>query len=285
MIAYFLFRLLVLLVAITPFWLLYRLSDLAYLLVYKLVGYRKKVVRENLRNAFPQKTMTELSLIERKFYQNLFDILVESIKGFSMSKKTLLQRQKAMDTLAQQMVDQYQSVMILGGHYANWEWVGIAASSYASCPVVILYSPLKNKYIDQYLKQSRAAQNTQFLASQQAPRAFKKYQNKEAVYVLIADQSPSNPKRAHWVNFLHQETAFLKGPASFSRRYNLPILYLDIKRIKRGYYSVALEVLVEDPTKHSSEEITALYATKLEEKIIEAPELWLWSHRRWKHKK
>jgi KDO2-lipid IV(A) lauroyltransferase len=285
MIAYFLFRLLVLLVAITPFWLLYRLSDLAYLLVYKLVGYRKKVVRENLRNAFPQKSVAELSLIERKFYQNLFDILVESIKGFSMSKKTLLQRQKAMDTLTQQMVDQYQSIMILGGHYANWEWIGIAASSYADCPVVILYSPLKNKYIDQYLKQSRAAQNTQFLASQQAPRAFKKYQNKEAVYVLIADQSPSNPKRAHWVNFLHQETAFLKGPSSFSRRYNLPILYLDIKRTKRGYYSVALEVLVEDPTQYTSEEITALYASKLEEKIMECPELWLWSHRRWKHKK
>lgn len=285
MIAYFFFRLLVALVAIMPFWVLYRLSDFVYLLLYKMIGYRKKVVRENLSNAFPEKAPQELLKIEQLFYQNLFDILVESIKGFSMSKKTLLQRQKKLDNLTREMVAEHQSIIILGGHYANWEWVGIAASTYVECPVNILYSPLKNKYIDSYLKNSRAAQNTQFWASHLAPKAFSQYKGKEAVYVLIADQSPSNPRRSHWIDFLNQETPFLRGPSSFAKRYDLPILFLDIQRVRRGYYTVALEVLIEEPALYTSEEITAIYAAKLEEKIKERPELWLWSHRRWKHKK
>jgi len=266
-----------------PFWVLYRLSDLLYLLLYRLIGYRRKVVRKNLVNAFPQKTAAERLAIEKEFYQSLFDILLESIKGFSMSKESLLQRQRLIGNLPQEMLDKHQSIIIAGGHYGNWEWGGISASFHVNSDVVILYSPLKNKYIDQYLKNSRESHQAYFTPSHLAPRAFKQYKKDKAAFVLIADQSPSNPKRAHWVEFLHQQTAFLRGPASFARQYKLPLLYIEIVRVKRGYYEMRLNIITENPQQLSDQEITERYAQKLEESICNNPAMWLWSHRRWKH--
>ncbi len=283
MIVYILFRGLIFLVGLFPFWLLYLFSDFLYWLVYRIIGYRKAVVQSNLQKAFPTKTEAERLQIERKFYQHLFDILLESIKGFSMSKKNLLERQRLIGNMPQEMLDKHQSIVILGGHYGNWEWGGISASFHVNTDVIVLYSPIKNKKIDNYLKSFRESYQTYFWASSLAPRAFKKYQDNKAAFVMIADQSPSNPKRAHWLPFLHQETAFLKGPASYAKNYDLPVLYINIKRVKRGYYTMELEILTEKPSSMTTKELTFLFAQKLEQKIEETPELWLWSHRRWKH--
>ncbi|BDS11272.1 lysophospholipid acyltransferase family protein [Aureispira anguillae] len=281
---YIAFRLLVLLFRIMPFWLLYRLSDFTYLLLYKIIGYRKKVVRKNLKNAFPQKTAKELKTIEKKFYQHLFDILLEGIKGFSLSKETLLKRQKYLTPdLPQSIIDKGKSALIVGGHYGNWEWGGMSASFHVSTDVVVLFSPIKNPYIDRYIKASRGSYDTFFWASPQAPRAFKAYKDKKATFVLIADQSPSNPKRAHWLPFLNQDTAVLRGPASYAHNYNIPLLFIDIQRVKRGYYTMAVSVITEHPQDHSPQELSAMYMQKLEGLILKRPELWLWSHRRWKH--
>lgn len=264
--------------------MLYGLSDFLYFLLYKVIGYRKKVVQNNLRNSFPEKSAEELKTIEKKFYQYLFDIFLEGIKGFSMSKETLMQRQKLITpTMPQDVLDKGKSVLILGGHYANWEWGGMSASFYSSADVIVLYSPIKNKYIDDYIKASRAKYDTYFWSSPHAPRAFKKYKEKQASYVLIADQSPSNPKRAHWLNFLNQDTPVLRGAASYAVNYNIPLLFIEIQRVKRGYYTMAVTTLTETPQDYSPEELTALYMNKLEQVIIKKPETWLWSHKRWKH--
>lgn len=285
-IVYILFRCLVFLFRITPFWLLYRLSDFTYLLLYKIIGYRKKVVRKNLKNAFPEKTSAARKDIEEKFYQHLFDLLLESIKGFSLSKKTLQKRQQHITPeLPQNIIHKGKSALIVGGHYGNWEWGGLGASFCVSTDVVILFSPIKNPYIDRYIKASRELYNTFFWSSPQAPRAFNAYKNKQATYVLIADQSPSNPKRAHWLPFLNQDTPFLRGPATYAHNYNIPLLFIDIQRIKRGYYTMAVSVITETPRAHTPKELTEMYAKKLEEIIKQRPELWLWSHRRWKHKR
>lgn len=267
-----------------PFWLLYALSDFTYFLLYKVIGYRKKVVRQNLKNAFPNKTVEERTEIEQKFYQHLFDILLEGIKGFTLSIETLQKRQKHITPeLPQAMVDKGKSPIIVGGHYGNWEWGGMSASTCVSSDVVILYSPIKNKYIDNYIKASRSAYDTYFWSSPKAPRAFKAYKDKLATFVLIADQSPSNPKRAHWIPFLNQDTPFLKGPASYAYNNNMPLLYIDFDRVKRGHYTMSVSVITENPQDYTPEEMTAMYAQKLETSIVKKPELWLWSHRRWKH--
>ncbi len=235
-------------------------------------------------NSFPEKSEKELKTIEKQFYHYLFDILLEGIKGFSMSEKVLKERQKLISPdMPQNLLDKGKSVLILGGHYANWEWGGISASFYSSADVIVLYTPIKNKFIDNYIKKSRANHNTYFRASHQAPRAFKEYTDKQASYVLIADQSPSNPGRAHWVNFLNQDTAVLRGPASYAINYNIPLLFIEIQRVKRGYYTMEVTTLTETPQEYKPEELSAMYMHKLEEVIRKRPELWLWSHRRWKH--
>lgn len=283
---YIAFRFLVALFQIIPFWLLYRLSDLVYLLLYKIIGYRKKVVQQNLKNAFPQKTEAERKVIEKEFYQHLFDILLEGIKGFTLSKATLQKRQKHITPeLPQGMIDKGKSALIVGGHYGNWEWGGLCASFCVSTDVVVLFSPIKNQYIDQYIKKSRGAYDTYFWSSPQAPRAFNAYKDKQATFVLIADQSPSNPKRAHWMPFLNQDTAVLRGPATYAHNYDIPLLFIDIQRVKRGYYTMSVDVITETPTEYTPEELSAMYIKKLEAMILKRPELWLWSHRRWKHRR
>lgn len=269
-----------------PFWLLYRFSDFLYLIIYKIIGYRKKVVRENLNNSFPNKSAAELLKIEKEFYHYLFDLLLESIKGFSLSKEELIVRQKLISPRrTQQMLDKHGSTLVVGGHYGNWEWGGISSSFCVNTDVVILFSPIKNKYIDQFIKEYRGVHNTFFWSSPQAPRAFKAYKDKKAAFVLIADQSPSNPKRAHWIPFLNQDSAILRGPAAYAINYNMPIIFVEIQRVKRGYYTMEEHILTETPSDYSPEELTTLFIKKLEEIIIERPELWLWSHRRWKHKR
>ena len=267
-----------------PFWVLYRFSDTLYFLLYKLGGYRKSTVRKNLLNSFPDKSELERKRIEKLFYKHLFDILLEGIKGFSMSKNTLMNRQKLISpTMPQDVLDKGGSALILGGHYGNWEWGGLSASFYSSADVIIIYTPIKNKYIDDYIKASREAFNTYFWSTSQASKAFKTYQDKQATYVLIADQSPSNPKRAHWIPFLNQDTAVLRGPSYYAIKHNIPLLFIESQRVKRGYYTMNVTTLTETPQEYSPEELTSLYVKKLEDTILENPEQWLWSHKRWKH--
>ena len=283
--AYWGFRLLVLLFKILPFWVLYRLSDGLYWLIYKGIGYRKKVVRQNLALAFPHKTAAERLAIEKKFYHFLFDLLVESIKGLSFSKEELYKRQQHYTPSLQATIDKGKSVILVGGHYGNWEWGGLRASSCVSSPVVILYSPIKNAYINRYLNAARAKFDTHFVSYLEAMKMFRECAEQLTTFVLIADQSPSNPSRAYWLPFLNQDTAVLRGPAIYAQRYNIPLLFLSIKRLKRGYYTMETEILTETPRDYSPEELIGLYWTRLEALIEATPEWWLWSHRRWKHKR
>jgi KDO2-lipid IV(A) lauroyltransferase len=283
-VAYIGFRLLVFVFKLLPFGVLYGLSNCLYGLFYVVIGYRKKVVRQNLAHAFPNKSPQERLAIEKKFYRFLFDLLLESIKGLSFSKKELLKRQQHhTPDLPQGIIDKGRSALMVGGHYGNWEWGSLRASSCTEAPVIILYSPIKNRYIDAYLKAARAKFDTQLVSYLEAMKIFREQKDTLSTFVLIADQSPSNPRRAYWLPFLHQDTAVLRGPAIYAQRYNLPLLFLSIQRLKRGYYTMGVEVLTEHPRNYSPEELIGLYWTRLEQLIEEQPEWWLWSHRRWKH--
>ncbi len=283
-IGYIFFRLLVFLFSLVPFWVLYLHSDILYFFFFHVFGYRKNVVYKNLKNAFPEKSEKEIHKIAKGFYKNLSDITLESIKGLSMSQKTLRKRYPVINI---ELLDDYfkkgQSIIGLAAHYANWEWGVISFGFQFKHKSIGLYKPLSNKYIDNYVKKARAAWGMNLVSIKDTRKAFEEEHKKPTVFFMISDQSPSNIKRAKRVQFLNQDTACLHGAELYAKKYDIPLVFGDVQRIKRGYYQVELSVFEENPQNTAEGEITERYMKKLEEIIRAKPENWLWSHKRWKH--
>ncbi len=280
------FKIFILIVGIIPFKFLYWFSDFVAFLLFKIVKYRVNVVINNLKKAFPEKTDKEIEKIARKTYKNLSDITIEGIKVFTMSTSSLLKRFKIKNS---EILNTYQekqkSVILLAAHYGNWEWGVITSPIQINQNLVGLYKPLANKYIDTYLRKSREREGTILASIYNTNYYFKKYVKKEVLFVMIADQSPSNLNKAIWVNFFGRETAFLHGPEKYAYEYNLPVFFIEVKRLKRGYYEYELQLLTDTPQLLEHGEITRRYAQMVEMEIRKKPENWLWSHRRWKHSK
>jgi len=283
---YILFLISIFIIAIIPFWFLYQFSNLLSFLFYYIFQYRKKVILANLRNSFPDRSDKEIKKIAKKTYRNLTDILVESLKGFTITEKQIKKRFFINNPeVLNEYFYQGKSVIGVTGHYGNWEWAAIAGNFQIKHKIIAIYKPLSNKYIDRYLKKIRAENGTLLKSIYKTTETFKKYKDQTCIYTLVADQSPSSVKRAYWVNFLNQDTACLHGPEKHAKSNNYPILFLKIQRIKRGYYQLTPEKLIEEPGKTQEGEITQKYMQKLEQIIKEKPENWLWSHKRWKRKR
>ncbi len=286
MIPYIFLRAFVLFVKFIPFSLLYICSDVLSFFLYRILAYRKKVILGNLRKAFPEKSMIDLQLILKHTYQNLSDITLEGIKGMSASHAELTKRYKFINPeIASNIFKKGHSAIGLVAHYNNWEWGALATASQIGGQVVGVSKSIRNVYINQYIKKNRARFGAQIIDMKTTARAIIENRGRPTLFVLIADQSPSNSKTAHWLNFLNQDTACLIGPDKIAQRTNYPVLYFDVKRIKRGYYEIEATCLHPEPTNLPPGQITAMYMQKLEEVIIKKPENWLWSHRRWKKKR
>ncbi|MEN8120307.1 MAG: lysophospholipid acyltransferase family protein [Bacteroidota bacterium] len=283
MIGFFFFRLLVFFYWITPFPVLYIFSDVIFFLLFQVFGYRKKVVLDNLKKSFPKKSDSELKKITKGFYKNLSDVMIESLKGLSMSKKTLLQRYKVLNPeMTNKYYEQNKSVIAIASHYCNWEWGVLCLSLQFKHKSVGLYKPISNKYIDNYIRKTRANWGMNLVSIQETSRFFEKNKSEVSIYYMIADQSPSNIKDAYWVDFLNQDTACLHGPENYSKKYNLPVVYGHVERVKRGYYEISISNVETNPKEKAHGEITQAYMKILENYILKKPENWLWSHKRWK---
>jgi KDO2-lipid IV(A) lauroyltransferase len=283
-VTYLFFLFLVTIIGITPFFILYGFADFVYFVLYKLLGYRKPVVQSNLRKVFHDKSDKELKQIEKASYKNLADIFVEGVKGFTVSRKAVLKRHKLLNP---QLLDKYyeknQPVIILAGHAGNWEWGPLTLPHFIKHRVIGFYKPLANKYIDGYVIRSRAKAGSELASIYKTAFYFREYKNDPVAFVMIADQSPSNVNRAVWVNFLGIETAFLHGPELYAKKYNIPVIFLNLKRVRRGWYEYSIELMFENPADTKTGEITQAYARKMEEMVLNDPSSWLWSHKRWKH--
>ncbi len=280
----FIVRFFIKLFAIVPFWLLYAFSDLLYLILYKLLKYRLSVVRNNLSQSFPEKSREELRRIERLSYRNLADITVESLKAFTMSKEQIFSRHKVVNEgILSHLYDKCGGIIALPNHYGNWEW-GAMSCMQLPWPGVALYKPLSNKQLDSYIRKNRSRLGTLLKSIYQTARVFVETKDRKFNFVMAADQSPSNPKKAHWVDFLGRKTAFLHGPELYAKKYDYPVVFVDIQRVKRGCYELSLSILSEDHGGLKEGELTQRLASKLEEVIRHKPEDWLWSHKRWKLK-
>ncbi len=285
-IGFLFFRFLVFLFSLIPFWVLYIYSDILFFFFFHVFGYRKKVVYANLKNSFPEKSKEEIHRIAKAFYTNLCDITFESIKGLSMSKKALLKRYKVLNAdLLDPFFYQGQSLIALAGHYTNWEWGVLSFGFQFTHKSVGLYKPMSNTYIDNYAKKSRAAWGMHLVSIKETRQTFDEQHEKPALIFMVSDQSPSNLKKALWLKFLNQDTACLHGAEFYAKKYNFPLVFGDMQRIKRGYYTVEMTIIEENPSQTPEGEITKAYMNKLEEIIRAKPENWLWSHKRWKHKR
>ncbi len=269
-----------------PFPALYVLSDLLYILLFKVLKYRVKIITDNLRRSFPEKPEKEILQLVKGFYRNFSDILMETFKGLGISQKTILKRYQFINAdLLDRDFDQDQPIIILASHHTNWEWAVLSVNLWLKHQVVGIYKPLKNKKVNAFFNEHRQKWDLELVSMSKTARAFVKKRDIPAAYVFIADQTPSDIKNAHWVNFLHQETAFHHGMDKIARRTNYPVYLADIKRVKRGFYEVTFSLLCKEPAKVEEAGITKLYAKALEKIIEKDPANWLWSHRRWKRKR
>jgi KDO2-lipid IV(A) lauroyltransferase len=268
-----------------PFKVLYLLSDLFYLLIYKLFGYRKKVVTENLENAFPEKSAAEIEKICSDFYRFLCDLSLETIKTLSISPSALKKHFKYDDmSVFEHYYKKKQSVIMVMGHLGSWEMGGAYFSQLPLHQLYVIYHPLANKRFDRLLYRMRTRSGTKLYAMKDTFRGMIKNRKEVTATAFISDQTPS-PDNAHWMTFLNRDTAVFKGTEIIARKLDYPVIYLSVIREKRGQYSLHSELLAEHPKQLSENELTELHTQRLEQDIINHPETWLWSHRRWKHKR
>jgi KDO2-lipid IV(A) lauroyltransferase len=270
--------------SLLPWRVMYLLSDFLYYILYHVVGYRRKVVMQNLRNSFPEKDDQVLEMIAKKFYAHLCDLIIESIKMFSVSENALRQRMRCINPEVQKEIFiQKKDVIVTGGHFNNWEMCGVAVPFMFHHNILGIFKPLKDPFFDNLMRKSRGKFGTLMIPMQDVKDYFASgFHDPTAVFFII-DQSPSNPSRGYWTSFLNQDTCFMTGAARFAIQYDLPVLYGRIEKVKRGHYVVSLENI--NTFGLSVEQIMNELIQRLELQIVNNPEFWLWTHRRWKHKK
>lgn len=275
------------LISLMPFWLLYRISDGMYILLYYIIGYRKKVVYKNLKKSFPDKTETEIKAIEKNFYKHLCDLMLEILKGLTISAKSASER-CVMSTELQDIFKKYyeQKISVVGvmGHWGNWEWGSNAFSLLKQQQLYGIYHPLSNKYFDSMILRMRSRLGTKLIAMNDTYKEMIRKRNEINVTTFIADQTPSGAN-AYWTTFLNQNTPILWGVEKIAKKMNMPVVFISVDKLKRGYYHMHAEVLTDEPRLLPDGQLTELHTKKLEKDIIYKPEIWLWSHRRWKHKR
>lgn len=270
------------LISLLPFPALYLLSDGVYFFVYQCIGYRKQVVMNNLKIAFPEKTPAEHKAIAKKFYHNLCDTFLEAAKLLTISKKELNKRFTGDYTLLNQLYREGRNCQIHLGHSFNWEWGNAHISLHTKFNFLGVYMPIEHKAINKFFIHLRSKFGTILLPANNVQKAMLPYRKQQYILALVADQNPSNIKSACWVDFFGKSVPFITGPERAAKANNTPVLFANIEKEKRGYYKCTIETLTKNTAITTHMSITAAFAKKLEDTIRQQPENWLWSHRRWK---
>ncbi|MEO5674398.1 MAG: lysophospholipid acyltransferase family protein [Chitinophagales bacterium] len=275
------------LISLLPAFILYFFSDIIFLIVYHMIGYRKKVVMENLRNSFPEKSEAELNKIMKEFYSFLCDLFIETVMMLTISEN-YVKKHCTFDREAQQLFNSYemnkQSIVVAMGHFGNWEWAGYSFPLHCRQQLYVIYRPLSNPFWNSLIENMRGTFGTKLIEMDETFSKMMRNRRVVSSTVFIADQTPP-PEDAYWTDFLNQDTPVFRGIELISRKLNFPVVYASVKRVKRGYYQIYAETLFEEPAKTIGNEISEAHTRRLEADIREQPETWLWSHRRWKHKK
>lgn len=276
------------LIALLPFGAIYRLSDFAYFIIYRIAGYRKKVVFSNLRHAFPEKSPIEIQIIAKDFYRHFTDTLFESVKILNISKAEINRRFVFKNPdIFEKYFQAGKSIVLVSGHQGNWEWM-IDIQSKISHKFLAIYKPLLDENFNNLLKKLREkyADGGELVAMNDVYKSLLRHKRQQVLTAswFLVDQSPLSDY-PFWIDFMNRETPFFTGPAKISKKLGFPVLFMQIRKLKRGFYEADFSVLANNPASYSEEEIVEKYVRKIEDGIREQPAFWLWSHRRWKHQK
>ncbi len=270
-----------------PFWLLYRLADILYIIMYKIAGYRKKVVRKNLQLVFPEKSDRERKAIERKFYRHFADLFVEMIKAFRMPLPQMQERFVFKNTaLLNELTANNKNIVIVGGHYANWEWIFSLAAVTHGFPIAT-YLKINNPYFEKLMLKNRQRFGGKLVETKELRRSLQKFEQQQKKFILglLADQSPQKHRAKYWRSFLGIDNLPVHiGPESLAKQYNAAYVFMDIQKLKRGYYEVSFELITENPGDYQNYQLTDIFLDKLEKQIRKEPGYYLWTHNRFKHR-
>lgn len=273
-------------ISLLPFRVLYWFSDFLFLITFYLIGYRKKIAARNIEHSFPDNTKTEHQVILKTFFRHFCDLVLESFKLFTISERELRERFVFRNPeILIPFFERGQSVILTGGHYNNWEMLASACQLYIQHQAVGLYKPLTNPWFEKKLKSSRSRFGLYLLPIQETKNYFQQKHARPSAIIFGMDQSPSNINRCHWMQFLNQDTPVIFGAEKYAREYNLPVLFGRIIKVRRGYYALELEIITEKPENLPYAAIVEKTMHLLEADIKRNPPWWLWTHKRWKHKR
>lgn len=272
--------------SLLPMRVLYVLSDFFYFLFYYIIGYRKGVVLENLKLAFPEKEEQELKRIRKKFFRHFTDLFVESIKAFTISEKTISKRYRYKNPeLINELCKKERCIAFMGAHQANWEWS-------ISTPLVVdincfgAYTKIGNPYFDRVIKSSRMKFGFDGYETSKTIEAMKQNFEKgiHGLYLLLSDQSPQVHKTHYWSEFMGVKVPIHTGAEMLAKKFDMAVVNYSVKKVKRGYFEVTFETITENPNEFDDYAITDKYLAITERNIREQPEYYLWSHKRFKHR-
>jgi KDO2-lipid IV(A) lauroyltransferase len=269
-----------------PFPMLYLLSDGVFYLVYKLIRYRRKVVRQNLLLVFPDRSEEERHVIERRFYSHLCDMFLEMVKTFGISEKELQKRFTFSNLeVIHGLEAQNKSIMLLAPHYASWEWAFVL-DLYVKGEAFAVYQPLNNEYFDRWVRRVRKKFGTTLISTRETREliAKNKAKGKLSFYGMLSDQSPMIQRAKYWGPFMGITVPMHTGAESLCKKQDIPAIYMKVSKVRRGYYQASFKVLAENPTEIPDFGITDAFFREVENSIREAPEYYFWTHKRWKHR-
>ena len=269
-----------------PMRILYLKSNIIYLFMFYVTGYRKKVVLENLKLSFPKKTEAELRIISKKFFKHFIDLIMESVKAFSISKKQLSKRYTYKNPeLVNAYVKEGRNIALVGAHQANWEW-SFGISMVLDIDVYGAYTKLNNKYFEKWVRKSREKFGVIGYKTSDTVRGIQKNMNdnKQGAYILLSDQSPQPHKTYYWREFFNIKVPVHTGAEMLSKKFDLVVINYVTRKIKRGYYETEFQLITDTPKEFDNYLLTDKYTKLTEENIKVQPEFYLWSHRRFKHR-
>lgn len=270
-----------------PFRILYLISDISYLITYYIIGYRKKIVRKNLALALPHLSDQERLRIEKKSFQHFCDIFLEMIKTMSISKKEISKRFVFTNfEVYQKLEEQDKSIAMMLAHYASYEWV-ISMNNYVKFSAFAIYKKIANPYFDKLVRKIRSRFKAELINTKESIPCIirNKKNNLLSIYGFASDQSPRISSAFHWQKFMGIEVPVHTGAELLSKKFDMNVIFLKVTKVKRGYYEASFEILSENAKAVPNYEITDKFLKLVEEQIYEAPEYYLWTHKRWKHQR
>ena len=274
------------LLAKLPLPILYAIAYPVYLLGYYLVEKRRNVIYSNMQNAFPDKSEVELRRLAKLSFKRLVYVMVEAVKCSDLSPQQIRARVHIKNPeLIQKFADNEQSVLMLAAHHCNWEWMLAACSLQLPFPIDVVYKPLHDLAVDEHMKKSRSRFNARPIANKNALMDIMQRRKEVRGFAMVADQSPMRKEEKYWTHFLNQDSSFAVGAQKIAQLTKYPTIFVGMRRLGLGQYEIYFEELGQAPYKKEGYELTEKYAQALEKMILQQPEDWMWSNRKWKRKR